>query len=568
MFFFKLIMVGILVAIPLLSSGMSFDQEWLNLLHYESDGTPEVKNTEFYLSNSQRPGDESNEFLRLYNLEERASSKVHCYFPARYYLLEKYGKIRRKGGFQGCTELNKFLKETPGDHVSLAITSEYLNAPSSAFGHLMLVIHENKIPSLTDSVVHYSAETKREDGLFAYALKGLTGSYPGYYFKEKLFSKIHEYGHVEQRYLFYAKLDLTAEQIYFLKLHLFELTRARFDYYFLNKNCGYRIDRLLSLLYGKKVTNNFLYTLPVEIPYKFQSHFLTETKVIPYSVKAKESIRHLSPDERKTFKDIIASKQNLKESDSRRVKSSVFHYYQYKFRKDGIGLPNYSSNLRASTFVMSEDFDTVQAPYKKQRPFKIALGMQKKKTNEAALLSFQPALLDLKSPQKYNLHESKLSLLNFSLLYSEKNLRLNRLDILDTLLFTEYSEFFNSLSWKIYLGVDRENHSQDLAQKTEIGMGHSVRFYALFNYFVTAGYTFSSEEFIPYVAPELNLIYYFSSHLKLGSNFKYKISKYATSWRSTNFLSYLLRKDHEVIFEFEKELNDAELFKLKYRYFF
>ena len=43
------------------------------------------------------------------------------------------------------------------NYVSLAITSEYLGAPASSYGHIFLVFHNNEKPELESLIIQFTS---------------------------------------------------------------------------------------------------------------------------------------------------------------------------------------------------------------------------------------------------------------------------------------------------------------------------------------------------------------------------------------------------------------------------
>jgi hypothetical protein len=250
--------------------------DFKNVLHFSSDSEKEVIDQNFYLTNSNKIQDEISEFKRIINSD--SGQQLACQFPARYLTLKKSFNDIQTYELGDCRELKKFLGGFKKNNISLMITSEVLNAPASAFGHLLLLFHDKDIPELSSDVIHFSAITDDKDGFFSYAYKGLTGKYEGFYIRNKFFEKYHEYSSVEQRYLFSHKLKISEEQKTLLFFHLFELRKSKFKYYFANKNCGYRIDTLLAVIYPEDIPHNYIYTLPVETPLKYKNYFESSVK--------------------------------------------------------------------------------------------------------------------------------------------------------------------------------------------------------------------------------------------------------------------------------------------------
>jgi hypothetical protein len=340
-------------------------REWKSILHFSSDNLKEVVTQDFYLTNGQNLLVEVQEFKEILSSED--GKYLACAFPARYNLLSKTFKDTRQINLNECKELQDFISGFKKKNLSLIMTSELMNAPASAFGHVLLVLHNEKQPEMDSDVIHFSAITGEDDGFFRYAKKGLTGDYFGYYMRNKFFEKYHEYSSVEQRYLFSYELNVTEKQKELLLFHLYELRKARFKYYFLNENCGYRLDKLLGIIFNDVVPENSVYTLPIETPLRYSKYFSRTTKIPPYSILAQNNISKLSTNDEKKFQEVISGDKIIENGDSNELKNSVFYYYTYNFKKNQVELPNYKRNLSKTNVSLADiKKDKVESPIKKQ----------------------------------------------------------------------------------------------------------------------------------------------------------------------------------------------------------
>ena len=61
------------------------------------------------------------------------------------------------------------------------------------------------------------------------------------------YRKVREYNDIESRDIWEYKLKLSEEEVSRVLLHLWEMQRAEFDYYFLDENCSYQLLSLLDV---------------------------------------------------------------------------------------------------------------------------------------------------------------------------------------------------------------------------------------------------------------------------------------------------------------------------------
>ena len=73
---------------------------------------------------------------------------------------------------------------------------------------------------------------------FSFALKGLTGLYPGTLSSSPYYAKVREYSDMESRDVWEYRLNLTPDETRQLLRHAWEIGATRFDYWFFDENCS------------------------------------------------------------------------------------------------------------------------------------------------------------------------------------------------------------------------------------------------------------------------------------------------------------------------------------------
>ncbi|MCY1292301.1 hypothetical protein D9M68_230110 [compost metagenome] len=96
------------------------------------------------------------------------------------------------------------------------------------------------------------------DNSILYAWKGLMGGYPGLFALVPYREKLSEYRSLENRDLWEYRLNLSPEETGRMVEHVWELKQIRFDYYFFDENCSYRLLELLEIARpGIELTDDF-----------------------------------------------------------------------------------------------------------------------------------------------------------------------------------------------------------------------------------------------------------------------------------------------------------------------
>lgn len=244
---------------------LSNHHQWHHLLFYKNKKA-EVISKNFYLTDAQaQQKNLFNPYQELLKTIEQANNlETVCRFPARYFWLNKY-----------LPELNINLEQCSkipdaNQIISLILVSSYLKNPASTFGHVLVKttpkntaqtqigfsnINDITIPNqqlsseaLMNDSYNFGATIPQNENGFIYAFKGLFGLYQAGFAKTDFFQQDAVYSKNEQRDMWEYVLNLDDFNTKLLNYHLYELQSARFDYYFIKQNCGYRSGELLELV--------------------------------------------------------------------------------------------------------------------------------------------------------------------------------------------------------------------------------------------------------------------------------------------------------------------------------
>jgi len=150
---------------------------------------------------------------------------------------------------ESCSEYQKWRRTLNAHTVTLVFPAAYLNSPSSMFGHTLLRLDPEDIDddsSWLSWSLNFTADTGTDSANSAgYAIKGITGAYPGKFHVIPYFQKLQEYGAIENRDIWEYKLDLNPEEVGRIVRHSWELRDIRFAYYFFRENCSFRLLELI-----------------------------------------------------------------------------------------------------------------------------------------------------------------------------------------------------------------------------------------------------------------------------------------------------------------------------------
>lgn len=244
------------------------DPYWIALGHYETGKLggwrSYVDDPEFFFAEDgpSNPAAELRATLEaLYAPASLGDKHPQCSYPARTRWLReqlRLGDLPQPD----CNEFRTWYKDVNPHSTVLVFPAAYLNSPSSMFGHTLLRIdqpdvHENNT-ALLSYALNFGAFIEGADNSILYAWKGLMGGYPGLFALVPYREKLSEYSRLENRDLWEYRLNLTPEETGRMVEHVWELKQIRFDYYFFDENCSYRLLELLEIARpGLELTDDF-----------------------------------------------------------------------------------------------------------------------------------------------------------------------------------------------------------------------------------------------------------------------------------------------------------------------
>jgi hypothetical protein len=247
------------------------DSFWLSLGHYEtgkfSGWRSHVDDAKFFLASDgpSRPDAELSATLTaLYAPASLGDKHAQCVFPARTRWLREQLQLSDLPQPQ-CAEFHTWYQDIAPHSAVLIFPAAYLNSPSSMFGHTLLRIDQADFATHSSALLSYAlnfgAFIEGSDNSMLYAWKGLMGGYPGLFALVPYREKLAEYTRLENRDLWEYRLNLTPDETGRMIEHVWELKQIRFDYFFFDENCSFRLLELLQVARpGLQLTEQFQLT--------------------------------------------------------------------------------------------------------------------------------------------------------------------------------------------------------------------------------------------------------------------------------------------------------------------
>ena len=230
---------------------------WLSLGHYENKSLggwhSYVDDAAFFLAKdgAHDPEGELRATLQaLYAPTSQGDQHAQCVYPARTRWLRAQLQLSDLPHPE-CQEFKRWYQDVAPYSTTLIFPAAYLNSPSSMFGHTLLRIDKADTQSndttLLSYAINFGAYIEGSDNSILYAWKGLMGGYPGLFALMPYQEKLSEYRSLENRDLWEYQLNLSPEETGRMVEHVWELKQIRFDYFFFDENCSYRLLELLQV---------------------------------------------------------------------------------------------------------------------------------------------------------------------------------------------------------------------------------------------------------------------------------------------------------------------------------
>jgi hypothetical protein len=240
--------------------GLADDPRWLALLHYERRWWPPSRRSaaqspELFLDarGSEDPRAELAATIRGLldpTVRSRRGEPVRCSFPARaLWLTRSLGLDEDALARPDCPELAAWRARLDPVALTIVFPEAFMDSPASMFGHTLLRLDESaddESRNLLGHAIDFTADTGGEAGP-VYLVKGVLGRYPARFGLNPFWEKLKQYADWQNRDLWEYRLDLDADELELLVLHLWELRDVAFPYWFFDENCSYHLVRLLQV---------------------------------------------------------------------------------------------------------------------------------------------------------------------------------------------------------------------------------------------------------------------------------------------------------------------------------
>ncbi len=472
---------------------------WRKLLHFERGENMSAMLTDtFFLAQTGRhdPKAELTATINAYFApwEQDGNDHARCRFPARYFWLSKHLPLPAYTVQEPrCLNFKRWGLLDTVQSISLLLVSGYLGNPASTFGHALLKFNTDAphdSSGLFDLTLNYGALVPENENSLRYVIHGLFGGYEAGFSDRYFHTHDHVYSRREFRDMWNYKLALSEHQRTLLILHVWEITGKKFRYYFLDKNCAYRLAELLNLVIEEDLLNNAsAWYLPVELFHRLRDinavrrnslreALIQAVRFVPSSQrKLYHRINLLTQDELAALNAII-----LEGIDSLSTHTSKFTmdrqmlllegllaYQQYRLFAEE-PTPSPSRRALKDRFLLARlqlparlaslpAMPALSSPAEGSRPMEIGIGMAID-TNENSFLrlNWSPYKQEVVGRNSLDGDEFVVADLAIGLLEDEHDIFVDKFDVIRLLKLNTFSgkiQEDNPWSWQLRVGIDR-----------------------------------------------------------------------------------------------------------------
>jgi len=467
--------------------------QWLKLGHYlpAKNGDGQVSQADsrnfFNAANGKfAPQQELEATLRAFFAvppQDAQQQHPQCLFIARYQWLKQqlhFDPARLEE--QPCERFEHWYQAINPDQLTLVFPAAYMNNPSSMFGHTLLRIdmpEQSERTRLISYAINFAAQTEDTNGVI-FAIKGLTGGYPGGFSIMPYYEKVKEYNNLENRDIWEYQLNFSREEIRRLLEHVWELGQVRFDYYFFDENCSYQLLAVLDVARpGINLADYFpAWAIPSETLRTVTEQQGVLKKVVfrpSAATRLQHSLRQTDEQEYRLAHQlatgaIAADDERLGRLPPQRmalVLEIAYDYLQYLFNTAELPREEVSGRslrlLKARSNIEQRTEATTPAeprtrPDQGHRSSRLALVTGREWGHDYAELKLRPAYHDLLDPTDGYTRGAQINFFDLTLrhyLDGEQSSRLEDFTLVDIVSVAPRDLFFSPRSWKVAAGWRR-----------------------------------------------------------------------------------------------------------------
>lgn len=471
-------------------------REWHLLLHYRKrlfgGYESEQDDPGFFLSDNGKtdPAAELAATLAQFFSADsvgRSKQPAQCAFIARYHWLKEqlqFDPTRLPP--LSCERFDRWYEDFEVEAISLIFPSAFLNNPASMFGHTLFRVDQKGQTEQTRILaytINYAAEVPPNAGL-AYPVRGIFGSYKGYFSTIPYYLKVQEYRDIENRDIWEYRLNLTETQLRRFLMHAWELGNAYFDYFFFKENCSYHLLALLDYADPDlHLTDEFVFwTVPADtvrlivskpglvsdVAYRPSRSTVIKRKRESLPAKERDLAHRITQDigelTTPTFTRLVPAKQAF-------LLDLVSDYLRYRIETTDSPKPEWKERNRAVLTARSQlripSQEFIVRPFAKQpelghQMHRVAIGGGWRNNDTFEEATFRGGYHDLLDPEVGYTPDAQIEMASITVRHYNRadQTRVERATLLNLLSLSPIDSVFHAPSWKLNTGMNTIRHRE------------------------------------------------------------------------------------------------------------
>jgi hypothetical protein len=480
------------------AKGLSQHPQWLSLLHLKSGSRADVIiSPEFYLSPTGQTNPEAELEATLRALESPwtgdPNAHPRCKYPARYLWLARFLKLPNyKPRDPRCESLESWAVLDELHSISLYLIGGYFGNPASTFGHAVLKFNSGSTDQpnpLFDVTVGFGALVPENEWSVRYVAKGIFGGYDARFLDKYYYSQDLVYSRSEFRDIWDYQLNLSQEDQQLLVFHVWEILGKNFDYFFLDKNCAYRLAELMELVIDAPLARNHsAWYAPVELFFRIEdanhasiehekAPLVDEVQFIPSTQRVLiHQLRGLTPKQRALYDQIVEAGpesiqptlQSVPPSEQIVILEALLAHADYQMTVAGDDHEPLQKRFRDQVLLARlrlpsgaaplAPIPDLPAPTDGSRPAQIKVGAGWDNESAFARLSWSPFSWEIVGQNSLEGDELVVSDLALGVFQEDDSFFVDRYDLIRIINFNttpETSANSGPLSWELRIGSER-----------------------------------------------------------------------------------------------------------------
>jgi len=474
---------------------------WRKLMFYEADSasTTGIKSAVisdgFFLSETGKTDSLSELIATIKAFSE--TSKINpdehaqCVFRGRYlWLKAQLGFSDQDIKSQQCPGYDKWSLDKTISSISVVLATGYLGNPASYYGHLLVKMNtgdEVKRTSLEDVSINYGAIVPDNENPVVYIAKGIFGGYEAGFSHIQFYFHNHNYGENENRDLWEYELELSNDEVQLVVAHAWEVMRQKYNYFFLDKNCAYRVADLFAVLEGVDILpDNPLWVVPQSVIQEIAAinrNGQSLVKSVSFHPSRQSRLykrySNLSDQEKDILYEVVSDTGFLNEKEflnlelmsKQNILDTLLDYYQYL--RDSHALSNDDNNIKYRKVLSKRyqlpageklfDYSSTNVPHQGRAPSLMSFGfVDNEVKGEGGRLVVRPAYYDSLDADYGHVRNASLAMAELQLEVFDGKYSVRSFDFINIESVNSFVTGLpgdRGLGWKLRFGAEQQNFS-------------------------------------------------------------------------------------------------------------